>query len=220
MSKPTRIFLVDDHPVVRERLAEIIAEESDFVVCGQAEDVPQALKWMSQIPTDLAVVDLGLKNSSGMDLVKEVRSEFPHVQVLVVSMYDETIWAERAIRAGARGYVNKQEATKNIVTAIRRILAGEVYLSAELEHRLAARMADQAGQKTATGIELLTDRELQVFDLIGQGFNSRQIADRLRVDISTVDTYRARIKEKLNYRDASELLQHAIAWVHSRPPRQ
>jgi DNA-binding NarL/FixJ family response regulator len=212
---PARIVLVDDHPLVRERLAEIIAEEHDLVVCAQADNGPKALEVVGSTRANLAVVDLGLKHSSGLDLVKNMRAAFPRVPALVVSMYDETIWAERAIRAGARGYINKQEATKNIASAIRRVLAGELYLSSALAQRLATRATGYANAKASTGIESLADRELQVFELIGRGLNSRQIADRMRVDASTVDTYRARIKEKLKLRDACELLQHTIAWVQS-----
>ena len=214
MIQPARIVLVDDHPLVRERLGEIIAEEHDLVVSAQADDGPQALEMIGSTRASLAVVDLGLKHSSGLDLVKNMRSAFPRVPALVVSMYDETIWAEHAIRAGARGYINKQEATKNIVPAIRRVLAGELYLSSALAQRLAARATGHADPKASTGIESLADRELQIFELIGRGLNSRQISDRMRVDASTVDTYRARIKEKLDLRDACELLQHAIAWAH------
>lgn len=213
--QPARIVLVDDHPLVRERLAEIIAEEPDLVVCAQADDGPKALEMIGSTRANLAVVDLGLKHSSGLDLVKNMRSAFPLVPALIVSMYDEAIWAERAIRAGARGYVNKQEATKKIASAIRRVLAGELYLSNALVLRLATRATGYAATKASTGIESLADREMQVFELIGCGLNSRQISDRIRVDASTVDTYRARIKEKLNLRDGCELLQHAIAWVHS-----
>ena len=215
--QPARIVLVDDHPLVRERLGEIIAEEHDLVVCAQADDGPRALELIGSTRANLAVVDLGLKHSSGLDLVKNMRSAFPRVPALVVSMYDETIWAERSIRAGARGYINKQEATKNIVSAIRKVLAGELYYSSALGQRLAARATGCAYAKAATGIESLADRELQVFEFIGRGFDSRQISEWIGVDASTVDTYRARIKEKLNLHDACELLQHAIAWVHSTP---
>jgi DNA-binding NarL/FixJ family response regulator len=159
-----------------------------------------------------------LKNSSGLDLIKQIRAGFKEVSVLVVSMFDDWIWAERAIRAGAGGYVNKQEAAANVVTAIRRVLAGEMYLSSALTQRLATRATSSKKlAQPSSGVELLTDRELQVFELIGRGFNSSQIAKRMGIDVSTVDTYRFRIKEKLKLRDSTELLQHAIAWVHAAP---
>ncbi len=217
--QPARIILVDDHPVVRERLAELIAEEQDLAVCGQADDAPQALELIGSTRPDLAIVDLGLKHSSGLDLIKQIRSAFRGVAVLVLSMFDETVWAERAIQAGALGYVNKQEASKMIVTAIRSVLAGEMYLSPTLAQRLAARIVHSRPGETVAGVESLTDRELQVFGLIGRGFNSRQIADEMGIDASTVDTYRARVKEKLKLPDAAALLQYAIAWVHSAPAR-
>lgn len=210
-----RIIIVDDHPVVRERLTELIAEEHDLAVCGQAEDASQAVALIGSTNPQVAVVDLGLKNSSGLDLIKQIRSDFGGVTVLVLSMFDETIWAERSIQAGARGYVNKQEASKTIVMAIRSVLAGETYLSPALALRLANRLSrPQPGE---AGIESLTDREVQVLGLIGRGFNSRQIAEAMGIDISTVDTYRARIKEKLNLSDAAAVLQYAIAWVHTGP---
>jgi len=212
-----RIIIVDDHPVVRERLAELIAEEKDLAVCGQAENASQALELIGSTKPDLAIVDLGLKRSSGLDLIKQIRSAFRTVAVLVLSMLDEAIWAERALQAGALGYVNKQEASKMIVTAIRSVLAGEMYVSAALAQRLAARAVLSTPGETTVGIASLTDRELQVFGLIGRGFNSRQIADEMGIDASTVDTYRARIKEKLKLPDATALLKYAIAWVHSAP---
>lgn len=212
-----RIVIVDDHPVVRERLTALIAEEPDLEICGQAEDAPTALELIGSTKPDLAVVDLGLKNSSGLDLIKQIRSGFSDVVVLVLSMFDETIWAERSIQAGASGYVNKGEASKTIVTAIRSVLAGELYLAPELAQRLADRVARSSSGEPGTGIESLTDRELHVFRLIGRGFNSRQIAEAIGIDASTVDTYRARIKEKLKLPDATAVLQYAIVWVHSAP---
>lgn len=213
----TRIILVDDHPLVREGLARIIADERDLLVCAQADDAPKALELIGSTEANLAIVDLGLKQSSGLDLIKQIRSRFDDVAVLVVSMFDDSLWAERAIRAGAGGYLNKQEAVGNVVTAIRRVLAGELYLSGALTQRLAARATNSKVGQAAGGVDSLTDRELQVFELVGRGFNSSQIAKRMGISVSTVDTYRDRIKEKLHLADSSELLQHAIAWVHSSP---
>jgi DNA-binding NarL/FixJ family response regulator len=206
-----RILLVDDHPLVRLSLREVIKREPDLLVCGEAEDREQALELVESAKPHLAIVDLTLKSSNGMDLIKDLRSRHPKVQILVLSMHDETLHAERAIRAGARGYITKQEATKKIMVAIRQILSGEIYWSERAAQRVASKIA---GSKASTGssVDLLADRELQVFELIGAGQSTRQIAAALHIDVSTVETYRARIKEKLNLEDSLALLQFAIRW--------
>jgi DNA-binding NarL/FixJ family response regulator len=208
----TRILIVDDHPLVRESLKKIIQGEPDLVVCGEAEDREQALEIVSATGPRLAIVDLTLKNSHGLELVKDLRERFPEVQSLVLSMHDEMIHAERAIRAGARGYITKYEAPARILQAIRKILSGEIYWSEKAAARVASRIARAA--PTTTKFDLLTDRELQVFQLIGSGQSTRQIAATLHIDVSTVETYRARIKEKLNIESGLELVRHAINWAN------
>jgi DNA-binding NarL/FixJ family response regulator len=205
-----RIFLVDDHPMIRERLAEVIHRETDLVVCGEAEERHQAMQGIRTTKPDLAIIDLTLKDSHGLDLIKDLRIADPEVLILVVSMHDDSLHAERVIRAGALGYITKQEATKNILQAIRTVLAGEIYLSDQTALRLAGKLAGRIPAQSAPAIDKLTDRELRVLELIGQGFGTRQIAATLRLGVPTIETYRARIKEKLQLKDASELLQYAI----------
>lgn len=208
----TRILIVDDHPLVRLSLREFIRREKDLEVCGEAEDRVQALAAVAEFKPHLAIIDLTLKSSYGMELIKDLRELHPEVQILVLSMHDETIHAERAIRAGARGYITKQEATTKIMVAIRQILNGEIYWSERAAARVASKIASPSHSATALPTDCLTDRELQVFELIGAGRSTRQIAASLHIDVSTVETYRARIKEKLNLNDSLALLQYAIRW--------
>jgi DNA-binding NarL/FixJ family response regulator len=214
----TRIVIVDDHPLVRERLVELINREPDLIVSGEAEDRQNALEIIGCVQPHLAVIDLSLKNSLGIELIKDLQARSPEILILVVSMQDEMIHAERCIRAGARGYITKQEASRHVMQAIRRVLAGEIYLSPTVSNQVLSRSLghpSDAGESSA--ISLLTDRELQVFELTGKGHSTRQIADYLQLEIKTIETYRARIKEKLVLKDGTELLQHAIHWVHQPP---
>jgi DNA-binding NarL/FixJ family response regulator len=215
--RKTRIVIVDDHPLIRDRLVELINREPDLMVCGEAEDRHEALEIMAATRPDMAIIDLTLKSSLGLDLIKDLQIRQPNVRILVVSMQDELIYAERCIRAGARGYITKQHASRHIMLAIRKVLAEELYLSEAAASQLLARsLGKQTGSEFAHSILLLTDRELQVFELIGKGHSTRQIAEQLSLDVKTIETYRARIKEKLGFKDAPELLQRAIAWVHHR----
>jgi DNA-binding NarL/FixJ family response regulator len=213
--KPTRVLLVDDHPIVRERLAEIINGEQDLMVCAEAEDRHGAIKAVETAKPELAVIDLALKNSSGLELIKDLRARWPRLIILVVSMLEESLYAERVLRAGAQGYITKQEAARNIMLAIRRVLNGEIYLSGKTASTVIAHLTakPQAGGSIA---DLLSDRELQVFELTGNGLSTREIAERLHIDVKTVETYRIRIKEKLDLRTSSELLQMAIRWNQNR----
>ncbi len=211
----TRILLVDDHPLVRERLAEIINRETDLKVCGEAEDRNAALATIAASRPDLVIVDLMLKDSDGLELIKDVHSRWPKVRMLVVSMHDESLYAERVIRAGALGYITKQEATRRILLAIRRVLSGSIYLNEDVASHIIGRLGTRAGSVAATPAEVLADRELQVFGLTGRGLSTNEIAARLHVAVKTIETYRARIKEKLKLTHPSELLQWAIAWTHN-----
>ena len=212
--KPTkrRILLVDDHPLVREGLAESINREIDLMVCAEADDRHEALEAIQRTKPDLVIADLALKTSSGMELIKDIHSRWPKLPVLVVSMHDEALYAERALRAGARGYLTKQEATHSVLTGIRRVLSGEIYLNQKTASTVLGHLAVGHEAITDSVVDLLAEREMQVFELTGHGLSTRQIAERLHIDVKTVETYRARIKEKLNLSDSSELLQLAIRW--------
>jgi DNA-binding NarL/FixJ family response regulator len=210
----SRILLVDDHPLVRERLSEIINREPDLQVCGEAEDRHEALVAAQSKRPDLVIVDLALKNSDGLELIKDIHSRWAKLAMLVVSMHDESLYAERVLRAGALGYITKQEATRNILQAIRRVLAGNIYVNPRVATHIIARLTTRGGAVAITPAELLADRELQVFELTGRGLNTREIASRLHIAAKTVETYRARIRQKLNLEDGSELLQSAISWAH------
>jgi DNA-binding NarL/FixJ family response regulator len=201
--------------MVRERLADIIQREPDLKVAGEAEDRRGALELARTTAADLAIVDLTLKNSSGLELIKDLRSQYPELMILVVSMHDESLHAERVIQAGARGYITKQEATKKILLAVRTVLDGDLYLSDKISLRLATNLVHQKGGASKSTVQQLTGRELAVFEMIGQGFGTRQIAHRLALHMRTVETYRARIKEKLQLKDADELRQFAIRWFQS-----
>lgn len=210
-----RILLVDDHPMVRERLAAAIHEQPDLIVCGEAEDRFTALDLIEKTKPALAIVDLTLKQSHGLELIKDIRSRFPDLATLVVSMHDELLHAERVIRAGARGYITKQEATDKIMIAIRTVLGGNVYMSEKMASRIATGAVGSRKGASTLPVDRLSDRELRVFELLGQGHNTRQIADDLHLDMRTIETYRARIKEKLDLKDANELLQYAIRWMQT-----
>ena len=214
-SRRVKIVIVDDHPIVRERLAEVIREEPGLTVCGEADSRSQALAVLEATAPDLMVVDLTLKGSSGLELIKDIQARAPHTRVLVVSMHDEALFAERCLRAGARGYLTKQEASRNVLAAIRKVVAGEIYLSEAIAQKVLVQVAGHAAPKAPRPVETLSDRELEVLELLGHGFSTRQVADRLHVDSKTVETYRTRIKLKLGLDDANALLQYAIQWVRS-----
>jgi DNA-binding NarL/FixJ family response regulator len=214
--KATRILLVDDHPIVRDGLAEAINHEADLRVCATAEDRAEALDAIERTKPELAVIDLMLKNSSGLELIKDIHARWPKLLVLVVSMHDETLYAERVLRAGARGYITKQQATRDILLAIRRVLSGGIYLSDKTASTVLTRLTSQPQVASDSLTDLLADRELQVFEMTGRGLSTREIAERLRIDTKTVGTYRTRIKDKLNLGSTSELLKLAIQWSQEK----
>jgi DNA-binding NarL/FixJ family response regulator len=211
----TKVFLVDDHPLVREWLTQLIQRESDLMVCGEAEDTHDALEKIEQCHPDIVIADISLKNTHGLELVKDLQARQPALPVLVLSMHDESLYAERVLRAGAKGYITKQEATKRILYAIRQVLDGQVYVSETMATRMVHKLVQGRSEAHASPIERLTDRELEVFQLIGRGQGTRRIAEELHLGIKTVESYRARIKEKLKLTDGTQLLQQAIQWVHS-----
>ncbi len=213
--KKERVVIVDDHPLFRERLSELINCEPDMEVCGEAEDAQQAIGLIRDTSPDLAVVDISLKGCSGLVLIKSIRALSIEVPILVLSMQDESLYAERALRSGATGYITKDEPADNVLSAIRRVLAGEVYLSGSMTS-VFLRGLTSGMKSSARPLDRLTDRELEVLELIGRGHTTRQIAETLRLGAATVDTYRARIKEKMNLRTSTELQHFAVRWVRER----
>ncbi|AQT69435.1 Nitrogen regulation protein C [Anaerohalosphaera lusitana] len=213
--KKARILLVDDHPIVRQGLSELINHEDDMVVCGHAEESYEAMSFIRNETLDMVIVDISLRETSGMELIKDIRAQRPHMPILTLSMHDESLYAERALRAGANGYVMKQEATDVLVGAIRKVMDGELHLSDNMAARMVRKLVGGKMKVESSPIDRLSDRELEVFRLTGQGLGTRHIAERLHLSIKTIETYRAHIKEKLSLGDAAELLQYAIQWVNS-----
>jgi len=215
----TKVLLVDDHPLVREWLSNLINQQADMIVCGEAEDAPHALSLVASLKPHLAIVDLSLKSGSGIQLIKDLRQLDAALLILVLSMHDESLYAERVLRAGARGYVMKREVTKKIIGAIRDVLRGEIVLSEKLATTMLGRfLQGQPGSPTSP-VAILADRELEVFQLLGRGWETRRIAEELHISIKTVQAHCARIKEKLNLKSATELLREAIRWEESHLPR-
>ncbi|MGA2814545.1 MAG: response regulator transcription factor [Candidatus Acidiferrum sp.] len=212
-TKKFKVLLVDDHPIVRQGLALLIDREADLIVCGEADGAHSAFQAIAALAPDLVVLDISLSGPDGLDLLKEIRMKTTNLPVLILSMHDETIYAERAMRAGANGYIMKQEATEKVLVAIRRILQGDVYLSDRLTNTLLQQMVHGNGPSKGSPLLNLTDRELEVFRLIGAGHGTRQIADELHLSVKTIESYQAHIKEKLALRNARELVQHAIEWT-------
>lgn len=211
-TKKSRVFVVDDHPIVRQGLALLIDREPDLTVCGEAEDAQTAVQSVATAKPDILVVDISLNGPDGLDLLKDIRLRYPDMPVLILSMHDESVYAERALRAGAQGYIMKQEATEKVLVALRRILSHEIYVSERIANRMLQRYIGSPNAARASSIADLTDRELEVFRLIGEGHSTRQIAEELHISVKTVESYQAHIKEKLSLRSARELVQHAIQW--------
>ena len=216
---PTRVFLVDDHPLVREWLASLIRQQKDLVVCGEAGSAAAALAGIGAARPHVAIVDLSLDGRSGLGLIKDLKQLQPGVAVLVLSMHDERLYAERALHAGARGYIMKHEVTKNVILAIRRVQEGGVYVSDRVAATLAEKLATGAATGPESPVTQLSDRELEVFRLIGQGQATRQIAESLHVSVKTVQAYCARIKEKLGLESSTMLLREAIRWQEEQGAR-
>jgi DNA-binding NarL/FixJ family response regulator len=217
-SPAKRIFLVDDHPLVREWLTNLINQQPDLSVCGEAEGGREALEKILKLRPDVAIVDIALKDSSGVELIKDLKQSCPGVAVLVLSMHEEPHYAERALRAGARGYVMKRETTKKVITAITEVLAGKLCVSETVAAAMAAKFVEGKTLATNSPVEQLSDRELEVFELLGQGRTTRQIAETLHISLKTVQAYCARVKEKLNLASATELLREAVRWHENSKP--
>lgn len=219
MSKKIKILLVDDHPLVREGLVNLISQQSDLEICGEAGSEPLALELIGTVQPDVAIVDITLENGSGIELVKSIKSLYPAVTVLVLSMHDELQYAERALRAGARGYIMKREAARKIIEGIRRVLTGQLYISEAVAAVMVEKFVEGRPAADGAPIQQLSNRELEVFQLLGSGHSTRQIADHLHVGFKTVQAYNARIKEKLKLTNVTELLREAIRWHESRQPK-
>ncbi len=207
----TRILIVDDHPLVRTGFAQLIGDCPDLEVCGEAADMSEALRQIEATRPDLAIIDLSLAGGSGLDLIEHIKSRHKEVLMLVASMHDETLYAERVLAAGARGYINKQKAQDDIIKAIRQVLGGRVYLSQQMTDRMLSGMVDANHERR--DIDSLSNRELQVFEMIGQGASTSQMAAQLNLSIKTIETHQAHIKKKLGLGSAHELNQRAIRWV-------
>jgi DNA-binding NarL/FixJ family response regulator len=214
-----RVLVVDDHPIVRQGLSQLINQEPDLMVCGQAEDARTALDAIDPSQPDILIVDVSLDGPDGIELLKTIRAKDARLPVLILSMHDESLYAERALRAGANGYIMKQEATERVLVAIRQILGGEVYVSERMAKKMVQQFIGGSGVSQRSFIDQLTDRELEVFRLIGQGHGTRQIAEELHLSVKTVESYYAHIKEKLFLKNGRELVQHAVQWIESGNPR-
>ncbi len=210
-----RVFLVDDHPLMRRGLRLLIESEHDFCVCGEASNAEEAIEKMPLSDPDLAIIDISLPGTSGLDLLKYLQISMSKVKKLVLSRHDESLYAERAIRAGAKGYVMKSEAPEMVIKALRRIDAGAVYVSSVINERLLQGIASGHQAFNDSPLEVLSDRELEVFEMTGRGIGTREIAEILKLSVKTIESYRARVKSKLNLANASELMQHAVQWVES-----
>lgn len=217
ISAKRKILVVDDHPIVRQGLAEMIDQEQDLVVCGQTHSAHDALQKVKDLSPDLVLLDISLADGHGIELLKDIKAQYPKMQVLILSMHDENIFGIRAFRAGAAGYVMKQAAPEHVIAAIRKILDGDVYVSESLEKRLIHQFRGTRSARTGSPLEDLTDRELQVFGLLGKGMTTRQVAEYLHLSIKTIESHRAKIKEKMNLKNSMELLQHAIHWNQALP---
>ncbi len=206
-----KILVIDDHPIVRSGLAQLINREADLMVCGDCEDLNTALRLMDELKPDILIVDISLNGPDGLDLLKTIRTKDPGMPVLILSMHDETIYAERALRAGANGYIMKQEATEKVLVAVRRILSREIYVSERVAGKMLQRLV--GGGPTRSCVEELSDRELEVLRLMGEGQGTRQIADGLHLSPKTVESYQAHLKEKLGLKSSRELVQYAVQWA-------
>ena len=213
MQEKKKVFIVDDHAVLRDGLAELINHSEELVVCGEAATAEEALERIPSASPDLALVDLSLPDMSGMDLVSALNRKHPAVKILVLSMHDESLYAERAIKAGARGYIMKRQVAREVQAAIRTVLEGDLYLSQKLSKELLEAAIHSESRRGETPMDRLSDRELEVFRMIGKGLGATEIARKLRLNVKTIETYQARMKEKLGARDSAQLYQQAVRWL-------
>jgi DNA-binding NarL/FixJ family response regulator len=213
LNMTTKILIVDDHPLVRQGLIGLLSTQPDFTVCGEASGIAEARQLADAERPDVAIIDITLEDGSGIELIKDLRASFANMKLLVLSMHDELVFAERALRAGALGYVNKQEVSRSIVRAIREVLKGKMYLSQRATERMVQLAVGSKAHAGASPVERLTDREIEIFQMIGQGLTTRQIAGKLGLSPKTVDAHRERIKQRLELKNVTELTKHAVQWV-------
>jgi DNA-binding NarL/FixJ family response regulator len=210
-----RILIVEDHPIFRMGLEDLIHQEKDLIVCGSAEDVPEARRAISELNPDMVIMDLSLKTSNGFDLVRQLAHTASELPILVLSMHDESVHAERCLLAGARGYINKEEASESVIRAIRQILKGEIFLSEKMTANILKKFKNRPMDLGESPTKNLSPRELEVLYLIGKGFSSSAIASRLNLSVKTIGTHKERIKEKLGIKNSAELIRHAIIWIET-----
>jgi DNA-binding NarL/FixJ family response regulator len=218
-SSKMKVYLVDDHPIVRQGLIKLIEQEDGLEVCGESGSVAEALSELKKLSPDVILVDISLEDSNGLELIKLVDDLGMQIPMLVLSMHDETLYAEHALRAGASGYVMKQAASNTLIQAIEKVLEGEIYVSKAMSSQMLKMAFRSSGEDTRTGTETLSLRELEVFELIGRGNSTREIAEQLSLSVKTIETYRAHIKDKLQLRSGTELMQRAIHWVETESHR-
>jgi DNA-binding NarL/FixJ family response regulator len=215
-NQSSRVFIVDDHPLFREGLRQLIDQEPGLCVCGEAAEIPEALRLIQESKPDLVIVDISLGAATGIDLIKSLKADHPELALLVISMHDESLYAERVLRAGAMGYVMKHEMPRTVKTAIHRVLGGQIYLSEQMAASVITKLMLGGPKEQESPVSRLSDRELEVFRLLGQGKGRRVIAKELNLTRTTINNFSARIKEKLSLKDSSELLLHAIRWVQEQ----
>ncbi|MBL9213114.1 MAG: response regulator transcription factor [Opitutaceae bacterium] len=215
VSTKLKVLLVDDHPITRQGMKALVNQQPNLEVCGEADNAAYAIELVGRLQPDLAIVDIALKTTNGIELTKNIKVHAPNLPVLIVSMHDEGLYAERALRAGAMGYLMKQEASEKIIAAIQRLLQGEIYLSDKIKEKMLHRFVNKKGEGMVFSIDTLSDREMEVFQLIGNGYSTRQIAQKLNLSSKTIDSYREHLKLKLNLESGAELVRHAIQWARS-----
>lgn len=213
MAEKKKVYIVDDHPLMRKGMAMTLQSELEFEVVGQSETAEEALQEIPKIKPDVAVIDISLPGMNGIELIKNLLNYLEDLKILVVSRHDEELYAERAIRAGAKGYLMKLEAGDTLVTAVRQVLQGGLFLSPEIGNQIIMKMAGNKGAQSSDPLELLSDRELEVFELTGRGESTKEIAEKMHVSVKTVESYRARIKEKMDIKSANDLLRKAVQWI-------
>lgn len=209
----SRILIVDDHPLVRRGLSELINREADMEVCGEAEDAPEAMQSVAKLKPELVIVDISLKGNNGLELIKNIKAFDPSIQILVLSMHDESVYALRVLKAGARAYVMKQEVVDKVMEAIRRIRTGKLFVSERVAHQMLNQVIDGSDPSAESPVDNLSDRELEIVSMIGNGLQTREIAKRLNISIKTVESHRAHIKEKLTIANGTQLVQWCVRWV-------
>jgi DNA-binding NarL/FixJ family response regulator len=210
----TRILIVDDHPMMRDGLRQLIANEPDLEMCGEADDAPGALSQAETLKPNLAIVDITLRSTSGLELIKDLQIRSPETKVLVLSMHDESLYAERVLRAGGRGYIMKHEGGKRIIEGIRQVAAGRTFVSDAISAKILDSFSRHGESKSA--VEQLTDREFEIFQLIGRGFGTKEMAEKLHVSVKTIEVHRVNIKEKLHTATAPDLIRFAVRWVEAQ----